>query len=223
MTLLVSLLGVMLLSALGSALLLATMAETQITASFGRAAEAFYAADGAMERAIQDLDGLPNWSGVLDGSVASSFVDGVPSGQRVLPGGGTIDLNALTNTVRCGKSAGCTPSDLDRVTADRPWGVNNPRWQLFACGPFNALLMDDTVRSPTYVLVWAGDDPAEFDGMPLVDGGPNVDGSANAGRDVVVLLAQAYGPSGSRRVVEATVARLDTGHVRVLAWRELRQ
>jgi len=223
MTLLLSLLGVMLLTALGSALLLATMAETQIAAAFDRATETLYAADGAVERAIQDLDGLPNWTDVLTGTAVSSFTDGTPGGQRTLVDGATIDLAVLTNTVRCAKPAGCSAGDLDNTTADRPWGANNPRWQLFAYGPFGALLADGTVRSPAYVVVWVGDDPAELDGMPLVDGGSNIDASVNAGRDVVVLLAHAYGPSGARRVVEVTVAREPSGHVRMLAWRELRQ
>ena len=221
MTLILSLICTTFLVALGSALVLTSIAETQIAASYDRAIEALHAADGAAERALADLSAIADWSDVLDGSVQSAFVDGAPGGTRVLADGVVLDLTRTTNRVRCGRD-GCTSADLDASTAERPWGANNPRWQLFAYGPLQALLPPGSIRSQMYVVVWAGDDADEQDGRPLVDGDPNADGSANAGRDVLVLLAHAYGPAGVRRMVEMTIAR-GTGGPRLLAWREIRQ
>jgi hypothetical protein len=223
MTLILALMATVLLTALGSALVLATMAETQIAAASDRSIEALYAADGALERAMQDLPAIANWTDALTGTTMSSFVDGVPAGARLIPGGGSVDLTALTNTVRCGKVTNCTTSDMNATTADRPWGANNPRWQLFAYGPVESLLSDGTINSPMYVIVWVGDDPSEYDNLPLSDGAPNADGTTNAGAGVVMLLAHAYGPAGSHRVVEATVARSAAGGIRVIAWRDVRQ
>ena len=83
----------------------------------------------------------------------SVFVDGAPSGSRQLRDGRSIDLADATS------QANGEP---------RPWGANNPRWQLFAYGPLGG----------AYVIVWAGDDPAETDGDP---GRDDVLGNPGAG------------------------------------------
>lgn len=223
MTLILTLMATALLTALGSALVLATMAEMHIAAASDRAVEALYAADGALELAMQELPAVTDWSTLLTGAALSSFVDGAPFGPRSTPGGGVLDLTELTNTIRCGKVTACTAAQMNAVTSDRPWGVNNPRWQLFAYGPMKAMLGDGFINSPMYVVVWVGDDPSERDNLPLTDGALNADGTTNTGAGVVMLLAHAYGPSGSRRVVEATVARGAVGGVRVIAWRDVRQ
>jgi len=102
---------------------------------------------------------------------------------------------------------------MDAFTAERPWGTNNPRWQLYAYGPLDQMLPTDTINSAMYVIVWVADDPSEGDAKPLVDGSPNVDGTANAGKGVLSLLAHAYGPNGVKRVIEVTVARTDTTEI----------
>jgi hypothetical protein len=221
MAVVIALTVMMLLTSLGTALVMAVMAETQIAASYDRALEAAYAADGAAELAIQELADIPDWTLALNGSVQASFADGPPAGTRWLDDGAALDLARLSNIVRCAQPTACADGDLDASTQDRPWGANNPRWALFAYGPLDRLLPAGTIRSPAYVVVWIGDDPAELDGRPLEDGGPNVDGSVNDGTDTVMLLVHAYGRAASRRMVEVTVARAPWG-VRVLAWRELR-
>jgi hypothetical protein len=223
MILILSLLAVMLLGALGSALLMTTMVETQIAVAYRRGAEALYAADGAGEYAIQELATISDWTSVLDGTAVSTFVDGPPAGTRPLPGGGAIDLGTVTNVVRCGKTTACSAADMNASTSDRPWGADNPHWQLFGYGRFDLLPAGSPIGSSTYVVVWAGDDPAEHDHRPLVDGDTNVDGTANRGKDVVVLLAYAYGEAGARRAVEMTVARVAGGAIRLVAWRDVRQ
>jgi len=68
-----------------------------------------------------------------------------------------------------------------------------------------------------YMVVWVADDPSETDMDPFTDGG----GPENPGRGRLSITAHAYGPAGTRRIIEATVAR-DEGGMRVLSWREAR-
>ncbi len=211
--LIVVLLAIALLMALGLAVVLPSMTEDRIAGAFRDGVEALYAADAAAARALADLPGVDEWDRVLDGSSRSTFVDGPPGGPRVVPGGGTLDLTVETNMLRCGEAL-CDEADLTTVTAERPWGLNNPRWQLYAYGRLADLLPDGAIDSPMYVAVWVGDDPAESDDNPLADGldtagcVPGSPACRNPGRGIAVVRAHAYGPRGTRRVLRATV----TGH-----------
>src|SRR5947199_3824178 len=40
----------------------------------------------------------------------------------------------------CQKVTNCTPAELQAATNERPWGLNNPTWQLFAYGKVNDIL-----------------------------------------------------------------------------------
>jgi Tfp pilus assembly protein PilX len=211
-----TLLLMMLLSALALSLTMVTSTEERIADSYLRGTETFYLADAALELAVHELSLVADWSRVLDGSATPSFVDGRISAGG-WPGGLARTSSDATALVTCGRVV-CTTSDLDARTADRPWGANNPRWQLFAYGPARDLSAAGTVDSAGYLAVWVGDDSSENDGKPLVDG--DEEGGPNPGRGVLSLLVHAYGPS-TRRVVEATVARAGAG-VRVISWREIR-
>lgn len=213
MALIVALMSMMLMMALGLALVLTTMTETRISANYREGSEALYAADAAIERVMQDLLTVPDWNTVLaDGGTTSAFIDGSP-GIRNLPDGTTIDLNEATNIVRCGAVA-CSDTDITTSTEERPWGANNPRWQIYAYGPMSDMLPTDTINSRVYVIVWVADDPSENDGDAQQDGGTAVEvGEENPGGGVLSLLAHAYGPEGSRRVVEVTIARTDTTEI----------
>jgi hypothetical protein len=164
---------------------------------------------------VDELSRVPDWDRVLDGSTTSPFIDpgvvttGWPDRAARTPAEATALLG-------CGKTA-CTTADLDARTAERPWGPNNPRWQLFAYGPLSMLDQASPSGVLPYVAAWVADDPSENDGLPLLDG--DTGGGPNPGRGVISVLAHAYGASGTRRVVEATVARTATG-VRVLSWRD---
>jgi hypothetical protein len=110
---------------------------------------------------------------------------------------------------------------MDAVSPLRPWGRNNPRWQLFVHGPADRI---PGVDSRAYVVVWVADDPSETDGNPLTDGGApagdEVGTFGNPGRGRLGLIAHAYGPGAARRVVEASVERQEgTRAVRLLGWR----
>jgi len=101
---------------------------------------------------------------------------------------------------------------MDRVSAERPWGNNNPRWRVYACGALADLAL---AASPFYVVLLAADDPLETDGNPLADG-------TSAGHDVLLLRGEAFGPGGIHSVVELTAARAEDGSIRVLGWRVVR-
>lgn len=205
----------LLMSALGIALVLTTSSETIIASNFRDASEAVYAADAVLERSIDDLLRAPDWNAVLIGTAQSAFVDGAPSGTRTLADGSTIDLGQVINMANCGTVALCSEADMDAATPERPWGTNNPRWQLYAYGNLGDMLPNHRIDSPYYVIAMVGDDSSETDGKPLQDG---ID---TAGAGVVAMRAAAFGPRGTRRTIEMTIARTPAG-VRVLSWREIR-
>jgi len=206
-------------STLGAAVLLSSSTESRIAFFFRTGLEARHAADAAAERALLDLIAEPDWSLVLSGAVRSRFVDGLPSGPRSPGYGVQLVLDEVRNLVNCGHAVICSDAELDAVTAARPWGANNPRWQLYAYAPL-ALLLPSGVESRSYAVVLVGDDPAETDGNPLRDAA----GVTDPGHGIVLVRAEAFGPGGARRAVELTVARVMRGSpagpaVRILGWR----
>jgi hypothetical protein len=129
-----------------------------------------------------------------------------------------LDLQQATDYVNCGRLP-CSSVDLQAITASRPWGANNPAWQLYAYGLLADVSPGGGVESTNYIVVWVADDPLETDGQPLIDGDTSV--GPNPGAGLLQVLVHAYGPGGTRRVIEATVRRGDSRN-RVLSWRELR-
>ena len=209
-------LAMMLLSALGMALALTTSSERRVSASYGTGLEVFYAADAGFERAIHDLSLAPDWNAVLGGGL-STFVD--TSSARVLPDGSVLSLTQATDIVNCGRSP-CSLADLQTVTATRPWGANNPIWRVYASGRLADVSSSGSIDSNVYVVVWVADDPLETDGQPMIDG--DTTNGPNPGAGLLQVLVHAYGPLGTRRVIEATLRRDDL-RTRVLSWREVRQ
>jgi hypothetical protein len=212
------LMGVLLLSAVGVATVLLATADTLASSNQRDARAALFAAEGEIERAAAELANEPDWDGVLSGTVTSAFTDGPPSGARVLPGGGTVDLQEIASLATCGVSTGCAVAAREAVTDDRPWGPNNPCWRPYRYGSIAG-----TGSLPdVYVVVLAGDDPAENDGDPGLDGRA----PGNPGAGVIVLRAEAFGPGASRRSVEAAMVRVAVpsglAAPRFLSWRELR-
>lgn len=215
--LVIVLLAMMLIAALGMALSLTTSTETRIAASYAWGAETFYAADAAIEHVLGDVTSLVDWTDALDGS-AISFSDG-PPGPRTLPDGTRVDLNQVTDLLNCGHPS-CSIGDLTALTADRPWGINNPIWRLYAHGPLATFSPAIDREPPIYVIVWVSDDPLENDGQPLVDGDETM--GPNGGRGILQVRAHAYGAGGSERRVEMTIRRA-AASVHVISWREIRQ
>ena len=212
--LVVALLSLLLLTALGLALTLTTQTETAIASNQRMGQEAMNAADAAIELAMQDLLAMPDWNRALSGAEQSSLVDGSPGGTRSLPDGTTVNLTEIANLASCGHIASCSASEIATNSPERHWLTNNPAWQLYAYGPATNLLPFTTENSPIYVVVLVGDDPSETDGDPLTDGV----GAANPGGGVLAIRAEAFGPHGTHRIIEATIARtsstgLERGYV----------
>jgi hypothetical protein len=197
--LVIALMAIVLMTALGSALVMLTATETRIVGYQRSGTEALHAADAAIALVLDELR-RSDWSAVLAGGRTSTFVDGMPGGPRDTVAG-RLDLDRLTGTVR---------ADSAR------WGANAATWQPYAYGPMRDLARLD---SDVYAIVWVGDDPAECDGQPDVDGGP-CDARPNPGAGVVAVLAHAYGPLGAQRAVEVTVTRKGPD-LRLLSWREV--
>jgi hypothetical protein len=203
---LIAMMAMLLMSALGLALVLTTTSETLISGNFRNGQEALYAADAVVERAMDDLLTVPDWNKLLDGSEQSGFIDGPPTGSRTLKDGSTIDLAQAINMANCQKVATCTVEQMNANTSERPWGANNPRWQLYAYGNLEDMLPTATINSPYYVVLFVGDDPSENDNDPTKDGAS----AANAGSGVLAMRAEAFGPRGAHKVIEITLARTDT-------------
>jgi hypothetical protein len=201
--------------ALGGALATIGSTETAISATFREGVVALAAADAAVARVSADLASALDLDAVLAGVVTSTFLDAAAAVPRVLPDGSSLDVASATNIQRCGQST-CTDAQMDAVIAERPWGVNNPRWQVYGSGWLRDLAPG--IDAPhVYVVVWVGDDPLETDGNPLSD---DADPAA-LGHETVLLRASAYAAYSVRRRIEV-VARRDDGLIRVTAWREIR-
>jgi hypothetical protein len=221
----------LLMTALGAVLVLTTSTETMIAGGFRTSEATRYAAEAAAERVLADLALPGDWNAFVDGSARSTFVDGAPGSTRTLPDGSTIDLDQHLNMANCQKTSGCSIAEMNAVTADRPWGANNPRWKLLAYAPLTALVAGASLNAPYYVVVLVGDDPAEIDGDPTRDGSD----AGNPGSGIIAIRAEAFGPRGAFRAVELTLSRpagpgqagdyndgaRQTG-VRILSWREVR-
>ena len=219
----------LLMSALGAALVLLTSSETSIAASYRRGVEALYAADAMAERALHDLEPL-DWGLVVSGAVRSSFAEGPPAGPRPVAGAGTIDPADAVSMANCGKTT-CSSADLvENATGDRPWAVDNPVWQLFGYGPLSAITAGPGRRVPFYVVAMVARNPAAASRDPV---------------DALLLRAEAFGPRNTHKVIALAVARRFTGmrtpqdgqgghdssvtqasggssRVRVVSWREIR-
>ena len=186
--LIVVLLATVLLTSLGVGLVMLSNTEGAIAANFRAGNETLYTADAAVERVVQDLLMVPRWNEVLTGAVKSAFIDNsltptTPSGER-------LNLTLLTADLQA------------ETTVSDPWGANNPQWRLFAYGPMSDMLGTVSLESATYIAVWVADDPAETDDDPTAD----VNG-------VLTVMAQAFGPHGTRRAVEVTLAKTDSREI----------
>jgi hypothetical protein len=222
--LVISLMVMMLMTALGLALVMTTMTEGKIASNYRDGTEAMYAADAAVERVLQDILTVADWNSMLDPAnklAKSAFIDGDEE-WRELPDGTKLNLRQATNVLNCGVLADCDAAAMSQLTADRPWGQNNPRWKLYAHGPMIEMLPVETINSPFYVVVWVADDASESDNNPLKDGEPtpncvppqnDPNACINPGRGVIAMRAQAYGPGGVQRTIEVTLARTDTTEI----------
>ncbi|MEO8483805.1 MAG: hypothetical protein ABI634_16470 [Acidobacteriota bacterium] len=163
--------------------------EGAASANDARALAVSYAAEAAIERAIDDLAAATNWSDVLTGAVSSPLRDIDPRPRA--PWADVLDIGAMTAEVQ--------------RDADVGVGPDQTRWRVFLAGPLAAMLPDTPPGVLPYLVAWVGDDRADGDGNALAD--------AN---QVVRVRARALGPRGVRSDREAVLERLaSTGVVRV--------
>jgi len=194
--LIIALMSMMLLTALGAAVIMVSRTETAISNNYKNSQEALYAADAVIERVVQDLLMVPRWNDILaDGGsgvagVTSSFTNGNPGTAISLPAGGKVTLNATTASMQA------------ETEAANVWGANDPQWRLFAWGPLSELLNTSAVDSNMYVAVWVADDPADGPSVNVADNNPLLDANGT-----LTLRAEAIGPGGTRKTIEVTVAR----------------
>jgi Tfp pilus assembly protein PilX len=196
--LLLALLVTVLLTGLALALATVTTFERVAAGDERQAVVVAYAADAALESAMQELGGVADWSDILSGAAVSVHTDRQPSPRTAW--GDTLDLAVLT-------------TDLQRQTdSSVELGANTPRWRLFCSTGLSALTGVGAGEPWPYVLVWVADDRSETDNDPGVDH-----------NDIVWLRARAVGPHDIRRDVEAVVRRVAaTSGVQLLTWRALR-
>lgn len=214
------------LSAVGLGLALVVFMDQLASGNHRGSVAMLYAADAGIELVARDLSLAGDWDRALAGTERGSFTDGAPIGVRAIPGGGAVDLTAETNLLNCAKTTSCTSGQMDANSRERPWGANNPRWRLYAYGPFQDLTR--VARPvPCYLAVWVADDSREGDDDPLADA--EID---QPGRGVVRVRSEVFGPLGGRRAVEAELARVCEMQggaevclpgIRVQSWQELRQ
>jgi hypothetical protein len=178
---------------LGSAMTLAAVTETAIAANYREATETLYAAEAAVEFAMQELASLADWRDAISEPGGSAFTDGLPAGRRAV---GPFELD-LTDATREASAMAAIPSGA----------VASPS-VLYAFGRFRDLVPFDSNQSIAYVVVWIADRSMA----------PRDDASAP---DRLSVLGRAYGVRGSRRGVEALVTKTDTSPMQVLAWREV--
>lgn len=196
------LLGV-LLAGLGATILTVARIETLIVAAHRRTIETSYAAEAAFERALRDLDVLPDWTPVLappPANVQSTFVDG--SSRPRAPDGRTLDVQALT----VGRQ-----TDSDTTAGPGIFGADAPQWRLFAHADLSSILPAGAPSPPAYLLVWVADDGLDGDGDPARD---------SNGR--ILVFAEARGAAGARRAVEGVAARCADGVLCVASRRHVR-
>lgn len=184
--------------ALAGLLVLLSSGESLIAARDRSSQQARAAADAALERTLAELRVLGDWNAVLAGTAVSTLgdLDGRPRGAT----GRLLDLGDLTAAVQ-------RRSDLRALA-----GADRPRWRLFAYGSFARAVPTVAPDTGLYVVSWVADDEGDGDGVPGVD--------ANG---IVLVWAEAHGPGGTRRAVQAAVARLEPAPapVRRVWWRRV--
>ncbi len=199
-----------LLGTLVAALVLVVMSESLTSANHAAAQQALYAADAALEATISELQAA-DWPSLPGGFVSGRLRDG--SADPRSPDGTRLDLARLMT--------------LRQAESDARFGAlpDRPVWRLAGRAPLRDLLPGLVVPT-AYLLIWVADDPDERDADPQRD--------SNL---IVLIRAEAFGPSGAHRSLEATLSLQvatppvedpdappppERRHVRMLAWREAR-
>jgi hypothetical protein len=192
-----------LIAAVAGSLIVSTSTDLLITGSYRSSAEAMYAVEAGVERAIGELAAIPDWAVVLaapPGNVVASFDDG--SGIAAASDGRRLPVPALTAARQALSNTIYGPAE---------YGPNSPVWRLFAHATLQRILPPGLISQPGYVLVWVADDGEDTDGDPTKDSNGQL-----------LVYGDVYGVSGSRRGLEVAIARATPTAIRVLSWKDPR-
>jgi hypothetical protein len=189
-----ALVATLVLGAMGAGLITVSNTEATIAANYRLSSELAYAAEAGANAAIADLGHAGSLTNVLTGLARSPFCDSTLT--PVLSSGDRLDLAAQTTMLQ-GASDGF---------AQR--GADNPRWRLYLYQPLAAIAR--TPQASSYVAVWVADDEAEADGDAQSDS-----------NGLIAMRAEAFGPQGMQRTIDATLAADGSG-VRLVSWRDVR-
>jgi hypothetical protein len=222
--LIVAMVVLALTAAIGLGLVLTTSLEPLAAANYESAWAAFFAAEAGIAVAGHELAAIADWNAVLTGLVSSSVLER-PGPVLNLPDGSSASLSELTNLATCGHAEPCASGELTAFTVERPWGPNNPRWQIFGHARLDQLVPGGSGAVPVEVVVWVADDPADIDGDPLRDSAAAPGGEWRPGACVVAVRAEAFAARSGHRVITATFSRASPGcdsGARLVSWHELK-
>ena len=196
----VALLTTMLLAGVGAMLITIATTETLISGALRHSEEAAYAAESAFDRALHDLDAIPDWSAVLPPPPAN-LKSPVSDGQEtaLAPDGRTLNLQQLTTSRQAVSLQSSGPT---------VFGPDAPVWRLFAHAQFSSILPTGTAAPGAYLVVWLADDGWDGDGEISAD---------SNGR--LLLHAEAFGAHGAHRIVSGAIERDADGVLQVLTRR----
>ncbi len=192
MALVIALIAALLMTALGTALVLNTSAETMIASNYREAQEGIYAADAAFERTRPEFQVAGSWNPLLAGAVRSAFVDGPASGK--------------TDAVRWIEPRPCQPGQPRELReSDRlQFGRHEPRDRRAPLGRQQSTVAALRPRRSSRLALlprragwrrWVGRRREPAGRRP----GP--------GAGVLEVRAEAFGPRGSHHRVDVTLAR----------------
>jgi len=222
--LIVAMVVLALVAAIGLGLVLTTSLEPPTAANYESSWAAFFAAEAGIAVAGHELAAIADWNAVLTGQVGSAVLER-PGPVLDLPDGSSASLSELTNLATCGHAEPCTSADLTAFTVERPWGPNNPRWQVFGHGRLDRILPGGGGAVPVEVVVWVADDPGDTDGDPLRDSEITPGGEWRSGACVVAVRAEAFAARSAHRAIVATFSRGSPGcgaGIRLVSWHELK-
>ena len=222
--LIVAMVVLALVAAIGLGLVLTTSLEPLTAANYESSWAAFFAAEAGIAVAGHELAAIADWNAVLTGQVGSAVLER-PGPVLDLPDGSSASLSELTNLATCGHAEPCTSADLTAFTVERPWGPNNPRWQVFGHGRLDRILPGGGGAVPVEVVVWVADDPGDTDGDPLRDSEITPGGEWRSGACVVAVRAEAFAARSAHRAIMATFARglpACGAGIQLVSWHELK-
>lgn len=161
--------------------------EILVADQYRHSSSAFFGADAGLEVVIAELRTLPDWTPVVNGTRQSAQSQGAFSGQKPVPGGGSV-------FVCCGP--GSAAARLASDTALSPLPARQAlEWRPFLWTALDALAPRDPA-SRLFLVVWVANDE-----------GDRVGGGAADTNETVLVRSEALQPGGVRRIVEGLVGR----------------